>query len=177
MSPIPTGRLFPTSTGADLVLTRTFRAPVEDVWASLTESERTARWFGPWTGEPGPGRVIKVQMVFEEGEPKMDLRIDACEPPARLAVSTAEGEEIWHLEALLQETGGVTELRLVHHLDDPSKASDAGPGWEYYLDVFVAAREDTAKPDFFADYYPAMKPYFDGIIAELTDSASADTAD
>jgi len=27
-------------------MSRTFRAPIEDVWASLTESERTVRWFG-----------------------------------------------------------------------------------------------------------------------------------
>ena len=39
MSPTPTGRLF----GNDLVLTRTFRAPVSDVWASLTDPERTVR--------------------------------------------------------------------------------------------------------------------------------------
>ena len=34
----PTGRLFPTADGNDLVLSRTFRAPIEDVWASVTES-------------------------------------------------------------------------------------------------------------------------------------------
>ena len=51
MSPIPTGRLFRTDTGSDLVLSRTFRASAEDVWASLTEPERTARWFGPWKGD------------------------------------------------------------------------------------------------------------------------------
>ncbi len=52
MSPTPTGRLF----GNDLVLTRTFRAPVADVWASLTDPQRTARWFGPWQGDAAPGR-------------------------------------------------------------------------------------------------------------------------
>ena len=37
MSPTPTGRLF----GDDLVLTRTFRAPLDDVWASITDPART----------------------------------------------------------------------------------------------------------------------------------------
>ncbi len=46
MSPTPTGRL----SGNDLVLTRTFRAPIADVWASLTDPWRTARWSGPWQG-------------------------------------------------------------------------------------------------------------------------------
>ena len=78
MSPTPTGRLF----GNDLVLTRTFHAPVADVWASLTDPERTARWFGPWKGDAAPGRTIQVQMVQEESQPWMDMTIDACEPRA-----------------------------------------------------------------------------------------------
>ena len=53
MSPTPNGRLF----GDDLVLTRTFRAPMADVWASLTDPARTARWFGPWEGDAAPGRT------------------------------------------------------------------------------------------------------------------------
>ena len=56
MSPTPTGRLF----GDDLVLTRTLRAPIADVWASITEPDRTARWFGPWQGDAGPGSTITV---------------------------------------------------------------------------------------------------------------------
>ena len=80
MNPTPTGRLSST----DLVLTRTFRAPVDDVWASLTEPQRTARWFGPWKGDAAPGATIAVQMVHEEGEPWMDMTIDACDPPRRL---------------------------------------------------------------------------------------------
>ena len=59
MNPTPTGQVLRTPDGRDLVIRRTFRAPIEDVWASVTESERTARWFGSWTGEPGPGRTIQ----------------------------------------------------------------------------------------------------------------------
>jgi uncharacterized protein YndB with AHSA1/START domain len=163
MTRIPTGRLFATSTGSDLVLSRTFRAPAEDVWASVTESERTARWFGPWEGEARPGRTVKVQMVFEDQKPWMELRIEACEPPKRLAVSTAEGSEIWHLEVLITETGGETELRLVHHLATDEQVGSVGPGWEYYLDVLVAAREGAAARPSFDDYYPAMQEYFEGL--------------
>ncbi|MET8234537.1 hypothetical protein ABZS77_28065 [Micromonospora sp. NPDC005298] len=48
MTRTPAGRLFRTATGHDLVLTRTFRAPAADVWASLTEPERTARVGAGW---------------------------------------------------------------------------------------------------------------------------------
>jgi uncharacterized protein YndB with AHSA1/START domain len=160
MSPIPTGRLFRTDTGSDLVLSRTFRASAEDVWASLTEPERTARWFGPWKGDAAPGRTIQVQMAFEEQTPWCDLHIDACEPPRRLALSMTDDFGTWRVELLLSETAGSTELRFVHHLSTEDGLGDVGPGWEYYLDMLVAAREGSPTPDF-DDYYPAMKPYFD----------------
>jgi len=156
MSPIPTGRLF----GDDLVLTRTFRASIDDVWASLTDPVRTARWFGPWEGDAGPGRTIKVQMMHEEGKPWMDMTIDACEAPHRLAVSAMEEHGGWHMELELAETEGVTELRFTHHLTSTDGVGEVGPGWEFYLDALVASRDDQPAPDF-NDYYPAMKEHFE----------------
>lgn len=156
MSPTPTGRLF----GDDLVLTRTLRAPIADVWASITEPDRTARWFGPWQGDAGPGSTIKVQMVHEEGEPWMDMTIDACEPPRRLAVSSVDDHGSWRLEIVLVETDGMTELRFTQHLTGTENVGEVGPGWEYYLDALVAAREARPLPAF-GDYYPAMKEHFE----------------
>jgi uncharacterized protein YndB with AHSA1/START domain len=172
MTPTPTGQLFTTEAGNDLVLRRTFRAPIADVWASVTESDRTARWFGPWEGEPGPGRMIKIQLAFEGEAPWVDARIEACEPPNRLAVSTINEQGTWQLELLLSEEDDATQLRLVHHLESTEAVGEVGAGWEYYLDQLVAAREGTPLPDF-ADYYPSMKPYFQGLagtIAPVTDS-------
>ncbi|MEV0993579.1 SRPBCC family protein [Nonomuraea sp. NPDC050202] len=162
MSPIPTGRLFGTDDGTDLVLTRTFRAPAGDVWASITEPERTARWFGPWEGDAAPGRTVKVQLVFEEQQPWSDLRIDACEPPRRLAVSSVDEHGAWHVELLLEESDGVTELRFVQHLDTVDGIGEIGPGWEYYLDLLVAARDGSPAPGFDA-YYPSMQAYYTGL--------------
>ncbi|GAB7036873.1 MULTISPECIES: SRPBCC family protein [Catenuloplanes] len=156
MSPTPTGRLF----GNDLVLTRTFRACIDDVWASLTESDRTARWFGPWRGEAGPGRRIEVRMVQEEGGPWTTMTIEACEPPARLAVSSVDDSGSWHLELLLSERDGVTELRFVQHLTGTEGVGEVGPGWEFYLDALVASRDGGPAP-VFDDYYPSMKEHFE----------------
>ncbi|GAA3088335.1 SRPBCC family protein [Streptosporangium carneum] len=164
MSRSPVGRLFRTEAGSDLVLSRTFRAPAEDVWAGVTESDRTARWFGPWEGDAAPGRTIKVQMAFEDQAPWCEMRIDACDPPRRLAVSTTDESGSWRMELLLSEANGSTELRLVHHLDTEEGIGEVGPGWEYYLDMLVAAREGTPTPGF-DDYYPSMKPYYEGLPA------------
>ncbi|XVU23871.1 SRPBCC family protein [Actinoplanes sp. CA-054009] len=156
MSPTPTGRLL----GRDLVLTRTFKAPVDDVWASLTDPVRTARWFGPWKGEAAPGQAIQVQMAQEEGRPWMDMTIDACEPPRRLALSAVDDHGSWLLDLTLSEAGGVTELRFTQHLTDTATVGDVGPGWEFYLDALVASRDGAPMPDF-NDYYPSMKDHFE----------------
>lgn len=159
MNPTPSGVLVRTPAGRDLVLTRTFRAPIEDVWASITESDRTARWFGSWTGEPGPGRTILVTMGFEPGAEPQEMKIEACEAPRHLAMSSESEHGNMHVEAHLTETGGVTELRFTHHLDDGMNVGDYGPGWEYYLDLLAASREGAPNPEF-TDYYPSQKAYF-----------------
>ncbi|MFL6098546.1 MAG: SRPBCC family protein [Actinomycetales bacterium] len=142
--------------GNRLVVSRTFHAPIEDVWASVTEPDRTARWFGTWRGEPGPGRMIEVQMGFEDQSPWLEKRIDACEPPRRLALSDESGA--MRVELLLSESDGDTEILLVHHLDPSDDVSAYGPGWEYYLDMLVAARDDLPTPSF--DDYSAMRRYY-----------------
>ncbi|PYC65390.1 ATPase [Micromonospora arborensis] len=166
MTRTPAGRLFRTATGHDLVLTRTFRAPAADVWASLTESDRTARWFGPWEGDATPGRTIRVQMAYEEQQPWCDVRIDACEPQQRLAVSMIDSYGTWLLELSLTETDGTTELRFVQHLTSVEGIAEVGAGWEYYLDLLVASRDGAPRPEF-DDYHPAMQPYYQALATEV----------
>src|SRR3954470_20789062 len=52
MTTAPTGRIEHRDGRHVLVQTREFRAPIEDVWAAVTERERLARWIGTWTGDP-----------------------------------------------------------------------------------------------------------------------------
>ena len=158
MNPTPGGRLVRTAEGLDLVIVRKFNAPIEDVWASITEPERTARWWGPWTGEPGPGRTISYTMTFEGEGPPSEMLIEACEPPRHLAVRGL-GDYGWRLEAHLGEANGVTEMRFTHHLDGKTNVGDVGPGWEYYLDNLVASRIGGAMPDF-NNYHPSQKSYY-----------------
>jgi uncharacterized protein YndB with AHSA1/START domain len=158
MTSTPTARLF----GTDLVLTRSFRAPVDDVWDSVTDPARTARWFGPWEGDAAPGRTIKVQMAYEDPAGWMDMRIDACEPPHRLALSARDESGNWLIELVLTDRDGVTELRFVQHLETLDGIGEIGPGWEYYLDMLVASRDGTPQPSF-DDYYPAMRGYFESL--------------
>jgi uncharacterized protein YndB with AHSA1/START domain len=169
MTPVPAGRLIPTAEGLDLEIVRKFTAPIEDVWASITESERTARWWGPWTGEPGPGKTISYTMAFEAEGPPSEMLIEVCEPPVHLRVRGL-GDYGWLLEAHLSEENGVTELRFTHHLDGKISVGDVGPGWEYYLDNLVASRTGAKLPDF-NDYYPSQKAYYMDLAAAVRPNA------
>ena len=159
MSPTPTGRIAATSKGVDLVLTRTFLADIEDVWKSVTVSERTALWFGRWEGDAGPGKHITLYMGFEKDAKPSQMLIEACRPPHQLAVATKDAYGEWHLELLLEQTGANTTLTFIHHMTDTGGVGDIGPGWEYYLDMLVASRDGKPLPSF-DDYYPAQRDYF-----------------
>ena len=158
MTPVPNGQLVRTPDGLDLVLVRKFNAPIEDVWASITEPQRTARWFGAWRGEPGVGRTIFYKMTFEGDGPESEMVIEACDAPRHLAVRSL-GDYPWRLEAHLSESNGVTEMRFTHHLEGKISVGDVGPGWEYYLDNLVASRLDATMP-VWNDYYPAQKAHY-----------------
>jgi uncharacterized protein YndB with AHSA1/START domain len=159
MSPVPTGRVVPTAVGADLILTRAFHASVDDVWRSVTESEHTARWFGRWEGEAGPGKSITLYMGFEKDAPAAQALIERCDPPRHLAISMKDAMGEWRLELSLEQSGEITTLTFVQHLADTSGVGDIGPGWEYYLDMLVASRKGNPLPAF-GDYYPAQRDYF-----------------
>jgi uncharacterized protein YndB with AHSA1/START domain len=159
MSPRPTGRLVSTAAGIQLVIERHFTAPIADVWQSVTDPDSLSRWFGTWSGDAGPGKYVTLQMGFEKDAPPSQALIEACEPPHHLRVSMKDDHGDWRLEVSLSQQGETTTLRFVQHVLDPQTVGDTGPGWEYYLDMLVAARAEQPLPDF-ADYYPAQKQYF-----------------
>ena len=161
MSPTPTGRLRRDDEGPTLVITRDFRAPIEDVWASVTESERLARWIGTWTGDPASGQV-RFTMTAEEGATPEDMEIRECVPPTVLRVTAHAGEYHWDLDLLLEERHGVTTLAFEQPGIDAAEAENIGPGWEYYLDRLVTAETggDVSSVDWDRDYYPAMAEHY-----------------
>ena len=156
---IQNGTILRTTDGFDLAVSRTFRAPIEDVWASITEPERTARWYGPWRGTARPGAEVEIQMAYEEDSPWFKMRIDACEPPRRLAVTQLDPTDDWVLELTLTARGDETELRLIQRNVPSEHVGSIGPGWEYYMDMLVASREGRALPSF--DEYLGQQSHFE----------------
>ena len=64
MSPKPTGGLTRLDGRTDLEIERQFKAPIEDVWQSVTDPESLSRWIGTFSGEPGPGKTVQFRMRF-----------------------------------------------------------------------------------------------------------------
>jgi len=155
MSIKPTGHV----RGNDLIIKRMFDASIDDVWNSVTKSEYTMHWFGSWKGEPGPGKTVQVQLAHEKGKPWVNVLIKECQAPKHLVVEMKDDHGLWRIELTLTQLNDQTELTFVQPLSDLSLAGDVGPGWEYYLDMLVAAREGKNLPSF-DDYYPALKPHY-----------------
>ena len=146
--------------------TRTFRAPREDVWAAVTEPDRLARWIGSWTGDPTEGEVMFRMLCEGEGHPAEAMRIDECEAPRRLRLTSTvptDGAEpqVWHFRLELTEADGVTTLTFAQDVPEPAMAEGVGPGWEYYLDrlVTVEKGEDPATRQW-DDYYPVLVEFY-----------------
>ena len=59
--------------GRLVVLRREWPDPIDDVWSALTESERTARWIGTWTGRgEAAGRTATTVEFTMTGEVDLD---------------------------------------------------------------------------------------------------------
>jgi len=157
----PTGRIEQRSGQHVLVLTRQFKAPIEDVWAAVTEPDRLARWIGTWDGDPTTGSV-QFRMLFEGDHPGETMAIRVCAPPHRLHVTSHVGDEVWLLDLDLTHADGITTLTLAQPGVTAEQASDVGPGWDYYLDRLVDAETgaDPAQRDFERDYYPATSAHY-----------------
>jgi uncharacterized protein YndB with AHSA1/START domain len=162
--PQPTGRVETRNGEQVLVLTRHFAAPIGDVWAAVTESDRLSRWIGRWEGDPSSGSV-QFQMLFEEGHPGEVMEVRRCEPPHALSLTAHQGDEAWLLDLDLTSSDGLTTLTFTQPGVTAEQAQDVGPGWEYYLDRMVDAEagDDPGARDFERDYHPAMSPYYQGL--------------
>ena len=162
MTTTPTGRIDRDGDRRILVLTREFRAPIESVWAAVTEPERLARWIGTVSGDPASGRVAFRMTAEGDDAPEEDMEIRECVPPRSLKLTARWGENVWHLELSLDEVDGLTTLTFTQPDLDLEDGVSVGPGWEYYLDRLVAAETgaDVASIDFDRDYYPAMAEYY-----------------
>lgn len=162
----PTGRREDRDNQPHVVFERTFRAPIEDVWAAVTEPDRLQHWIGTWSGDLESGQVEFRMTAEGEDAPAEPFTIHACEAPRLLDLSTEmpaeEGRPVtFHLVLRLGHSDGVTTLEFAQSVPIAGMAESMGPGWDYYLDRLVVAQTGGQVDAIsFDDYYPADAEHY-----------------
>jgi len=130
-------------------LRRTYPVPVDDVWAALTVSARTAAWIGTFTG-PGPQyEFVLTGEVDAGGEiaPPVTLTVHECVPGSRLVVEIPQGDTAWTMAVDLAPAGSGTDLTLFQAPPPGFDPVDVEAGWAWYLDRLGAVLTGAAMPE------------------------------
>lgn len=154
------GRVVTNAGHRYLKIARSLALPIAEAWEFLTDSELTERWFGPWEGDAKAGGSVRVRMRFESNEAALRVGIRACEAPTRLVLHVLDEGADWEISFDLEADGDEdTLLIFTQLLTERVEIGEIGPGWEYYLDLLVAATEDTEEPSF-EHYFPPMSAQY-----------------
>ena len=117
---------------------------IDDLWSALTDPGRLARWYGEVEGDLRPGGEFRLRI---EGSGWNGAgRVEECEPPRRLLVSTSEKTEPYDetIEATLTADGDQTILVIEARGMPLDKVAFYGAGWQLHaedLASYLAGRE------------------------------------
>ena len=131
------GQVTEVPEGVQVQVRRSGPDPIEDVWAALTESDRTARWIGTYEGERRVGGSGTLTMTHEEQSVGEPMRIVECDPPRRLVVEW-ESEQAWRIQLDLAVEQDRTVLLFTQVFAPGTDAGDYVLGWHWYLDKLGA---------------------------------------
>jgi uncharacterized protein YndB with AHSA1/START domain len=102
------GRTLDAGDARTIIISRTYRAPVEDVWDACTNPERIPRWFLPVTGDLQPGGRFELKGNAAG-------TIEHCQPPTTFTATWEFGGDVTWIELRLSsEEDGRTRLELEH---------------------------------------------------------------
>ena len=126
---------------------------IDDLWSALTDPARLARWHGQVEGDLRPGGEFRLYLEADDLE--ATGRVEACEPPRRLLVTTRETDESYlrgkgvppfdeSLEATLTPDGDQTILVIEVKGMPLDKIAFYGAGWQIHaenLAAYLSGRE------------------------------------
>ena len=116
---------------------------IDDLWSALTDPGRLARWYGGVAGDLRPGGEFRLHV--EPADIDATGRVDACEPPRRLLVTTRETDESYArgkgaapydetIEATLTADGSQTILVIEVRGMPLDKIAFYGAGWQIHAE-------------------------------------------
>jgi uncharacterized protein YndB with AHSA1/START domain len=143
---------------------------IDDLWAAITDPARLARWYGQVEGDLRPGGAFRVYLEADDIE--STGRVEACEPPRRLLVTTRETDESYRkgqgappfdqaLEATLTADGDQTILVIEVQGMPLDKIASYGAGWQIHIENLAAYLAGRERGDTEARWGELVPPYQD----------------
>ena len=143
---------------------------IDDLWSALTDPGRLARWYGQVEGDLRPGGEFRLHV--ESADMDGTGRVEACEPPRRLLVTTRETDESYlrgkgvppydeAIEATLTADGGQTILVIEVRGMPLDKIAFYGAGWQIHAENLAAYLAGRERGDTEARWDELVPPYQD----------------
>jgi uncharacterized protein YndB with AHSA1/START domain len=143
---------------------------IDDLWSALTDPGRLARWYGQVAGDLRAGGEFRLHV--EDADMDATGRVEACEPPRRLRVTTRETDESYLrgngappyddvIEATLTADGDQTILVIEVQGMPLDKIAFYGAGWQIHAENLAAYLAGRAGGDAEARWAELVTPYQD----------------
>lgn len=130
-----------------------YDAGIDDVWSALTDPVRLASWHAKVDGDLRPGGRYRVFVEADDWEGTG--RVEVCEPPRRLLVTSRESEESWRKGQGAPPFDEITEVMLAADGEQTILVAEIrglpldplpffGAGWQIHaenLATYLAGRE------------------------------------
>jgi uncharacterized protein YndB with AHSA1/START domain len=124
-----------------------FDTDIDDLWSALTDPSRLARWHGQIEGDLRPGGEFRLYLEADDIE--STGRVEACEPPRRLVVTTRETDESYRKGQGVPPFDEVKEVTLTADGDQTilvievrgmplDKIAFYGAGWQIHTENLAA---------------------------------------
>ena len=143
---------------------------IDDVWSALTDPSRLARWYGEVEGDLRLGGEYRARLHASGWEGTG--RVEACEPPRRLLVTTRETDESYRKGQGVPPFDEVTEVTLSADGDQTilvieiqgiplDKIAFYGAGWQIQAENLAAYLGGRERGDIEARWGELVPPYQD----------------
>jgi uncharacterized protein YndB with AHSA1/START domain len=143
-----------------------YNTDVEDVWSAITDRGRLARWYAKVEGNLVPGGTFSI---FVESDDWVGTgRVEVCEAPRRLVVTTRESDESWRKGQGVAPYDETLEATLAPDDDSPLDAvAFYGAGWQIHADnlaAYVAGGETVDSQT----RWDALVPHYRALAAHIS---------
>jgi uncharacterized protein YndB with AHSA1/START domain len=143
-----------------------FDTDVEDLWSAITDPARIARWLGEVEGDLRLGGEFRAHFSLASGWEGTG-RVEACEPPRRLLVTTVDhkGQEML-IEATLTADGDGAIFTWEERGMPPRLLAPYGAGIQAQVEdlgAYLAGREGGDFGTRWSELHPAYEELAAGV--------------